>query len=79
MAPEVMPLPSRMPRKPSPSWSENIHPFWKPHANPEGHACDRGLAVVDAVLDDDLHALDEEQRNEDQNVGGSYRRGDGDE
>ena len=27
-APDVMPLPSRMPRNPSPSWSGNTHLFW---------------------------------------------------
>ena len=51
----------------------------EPDTDPEGDAGDGGLAVVEAVLDDDPQTLDEKQGDEDAHVGGGHGRRDGDE
>ena len=53
------------------------HTVLEANAEPERHAHDQALSVVDAVLHDDLHADHEQHRQQDGDVGGGDRARDG--
>ena len=71
-----MPLPSSTPRNPSPSRSGKIQPVLEARADPESQPDNDGLAVIDAVLDDDLHPLHKEHPYENSEVCGGNGSGD---
>ena len=76
MAPEVMPLPQQDADEAVAQKFGEDDAVLEPDADPEGDAGNGGLAVVEAVLDDDAQTLDKEQGNEDAGVGGNHGRRD---